>query len=131
MKRLADLQRKIHQRDLERLAESDDPRLDKDLVRLYERSRSVSEDDEESPLKEMQQSAPWRAGALPLNGDVPACYEAWQAARVATVEQRKSEVVFPMLYFYRTDVGLPALIAWLQSQGCTGFKYVIASPTFD
>jgi Zn-dependent protease len=123
MQRDEELRRGLYQQELTRLAQTEDARLDKDLLKLYANWWSASEDGREAALEALHKSESWRNGALPLTGELPDCAEAWKAALSGGAEQRNSRIQFRALTFYRTDLGLPALVAYLQQEACTDFEY--------
>jgi Zn-dependent protease len=128
LKKRATLERTLYQRELDKLADSEDAGLEKDLVRFYAMSRSSREGNEtaEAP-QSLSESTLWKFGSLPNEGS-PANPRSWCAAIEGAVHCNKLKLTFSYLTFYRTDFGLPALASYLQRHGCREFRYKLEEP---
>jgi len=119
------LRETITQRELGRLAESDDPRVDRELVKLYREWQTATGDEKTAAWKALQETETHRLGALPIENRLPSIPRAWQAATSGSVTKQNNELKFNFVTFYRTDVGLPAFASYLQKRGCTDFRYEV------
>ncbi len=115
--------RQILSQKMSTLAGAGDTRLDKELIELYGKWLESPPEERLSSFKAMQNCEAWRLGALPLTNGLPALPEAWTAAQLAGGMNEQAEIQFDMLVFFRTECGLPAFVTWLQSQGCSNFRY--------
>jgi hypothetical protein len=120
-----DAQQAIYRRELNRLANSDDRWLDKELVALYDRYWFATSTNRGAAFKGVQEHPTVRLGCLPFKADLPANAQAWRASKSGDLERKQLELNFRFLVFWRTDLGLPAMASYLQSKGCHHFRYEI------
>jgi Zn-dependent protease len=123
------LRETINQRELGRLAESDDPRLDRELVQLFRAWQTVPSEGKTAAWKALQDAETHRLGSLPIENRLPSIPRAWQAASSGGVAKQNNDLKFNFVTFYRTDSGLPALASYLQKRGCTDFHYEVEGGT--
>jgi len=131
MEKQGELEESIFRRELDRLAESDDPRLDGELVNLYRNWRAATNDEKDAAWKEFQGAETYRLGSLPVENNSPTVPRAWQAARSGSVTRQNNMLKFQFVTFYRTDVGLPAFATYLQQHGCSNFRYEVEGGSED
>jgi Zn-dependent protease len=125
IKKQEELRGTITQRELERLVESDDARLDRELVKLYREWQTATSDEKAAAWKALEGTETYRLGSLPLENRLPSIPQAWQAASSGSVTRQNNKLNFNFVTFYRTDVGLPAFVSYLQKRGCTDFLYEV------
>ena len=122
----------FYRRELGQLTISNDDRLDKEFAVIYGNYlMSTNDEASEQALKAMQESRNWRLGTLPMTNGRPASPEAWRAASNGIVSRRKTELNIRWLEFYRTDLGLPALVEYLHRRGCTQIRYELTGISSD
>jgi hypothetical protein len=124
-----DLRVTIFQRELARLAESDDPRVDRECVKLYREWQTAESDEKTAAWKALQGSETYRLGSLPIENKLPSIPRAWQAASSGGVTRQITELKFNFVTFYRTEIGLPAFASYLQKRGCSDFRYEVEGGT--
>jgi hypothetical protein len=118
------LRQALYHRELSKLTNSTDRRLDLEMVGFYDRVQCAAGTNQEEARQTMQHflAGP---GSLPLNGNLPASRQAWRAAKFGASERTQSTLNFRFVNYYRTDFGLPDMVAYLQRNGCTDFRYEI------
>lgn len=121
------MERAIYRRELDKLSQAEDARLDKQFVELYGQAW-FAEEDQERAWSALEETRNWRLGSLPMSANTPAHPRAWQAAMIGSIERQKAELRFPFITFYRTDCGLPALVYYLYQHGCGDFFYEFQPP---
>jgi Zn-dependent protease len=119
----------IFQRELARLTESDDPRVDRECVKLYREWQNAESDEKSAAWKALQSAETYRLGSLPIEKRLPGIPRAWQAASSGEVIRQNSELKFNFVTFYRTDIGLPAFASYLQRRRCSDFHYEVEGGT--
>lgn len=117
------LERTIFHREIDRLLNSNDAQLDKEMVKLYGRMHFDGTTNNEQASERFRQSFIDGPASLPFKDGMPQSEEAWSAATVGNIEQAGAQLNFNFLVFQRTDSGLPALIGYLHQKGCDNFRY--------
>jgi Zn-dependent protease len=118
-------------RELERERANRDPRFDSALADVRLAQFVAEEEAQPQTLSRLQEALRARYLLLPLSNSLPATVEGWQGARSGAVAAHDRSLIYSYLSFRRTELGLPALVAYLEKQGCREIRYDLSPPVRD
>jgi hypothetical protein len=118
----------LGRREFDRLLKSDDPKLDKRLVSLYEGYWLTPVEKHGEAWKPFTDDPIFQLASVRMTNGLPLDAVARSAALGGAVFRSPGKLYFKYLRFYRTECGMPALVNYLRARGCQNLKYEFRLP---